>query len=108
MVERFAEESAINFQSVFKFSEGLLVARPRYMGEISIFKIRKQEIYLQQIHDSNFAASSVAISSDGCAVLLYRKSCSDYQVWEIVCEDRRKLSSTGRLDCCDEVHWFCL
>ena len=108
VVDSFAEESAMNFESVLKFAEGVLVIRLSDSGEISIFKIRNQEIYLQHIPDSNFAASSVTISSDGFAVLLYRKSCSDYQLWEIACEDRWELSSTGKLHDYDLVYWFCL
>ena len=108
MIENCSEESAINFKSVLKFAEGVLVIRLSDNGDISIFKIRNQEIYLQQIPDSNFAASSVAISSDRCAVLLYRNSCSDYQLWEMACEDSWELSSTGKLHDYDLVYWFCL
>ena len=108
VVDSFAEESATNFKSVLKFAEGVLVIRPSDNEDISIMKVRNREICLQQIPDSNFAASSVAISSDGCAVLLYRKSCSDYQLWEIACEDRWKLSSAGRLVGSDKVFWFSL
>ena len=55
VVDSFAEESGKNFESVLKFAEGVLVIRPSDNGEISIFKIRNQEIYLQQIPDPNFS-----------------------------------------------------
>ena len=110
MVEFCAKESAIIFKSVLKFAEGVLVLRPSDNGKISILKIRNQEIFLQQIPDPNFAASSVAISSDGCAVLLYCRCSSDYQLLETACDDRCKLSSAGRLDIggAVDVYWFCL
>jgi hypothetical protein len=108
MMGSCVEEPAVSFESVLKFSKGVLVIRLCDNEKISILKIRNQKIYLQQIPDSNFNASSVAISSDGCAVLLYRKSSFDYQLWEIECEDRWKISSTGKLDSWKVLFWFCL
>ena len=104
----YLEECAINFKSVLKFAEGVLVIRLSDNGEISILKICNQKIYPQQIPNSSFTATSVAISSDGCAVLLYRKSCSDYQLWEIACEYTWEVRSTGKLDDSYWVSWFCL
>ena len=46
MIENCSEESAINFKSVLKFAEGVLVIRLSDSGEISILKVRNQEIYL--------------------------------------------------------------
>ena len=108
MLGNYLEECAIDLESVLKFAEGVLVIRLSDNGEISILKIRNQKIYPQQIPDSSFAATSVAISSDGCAVLLYRKSCSDYQLWEIAFEETWEVRSTGKLNDCDQVCWFCL
>ncbi len=113
MLGNYLEECAIDFESVLKFAEGVLVIRLSDNGEISILKIRNQKIYPQQIPDSNFAATSVAISSDGCAVLLHRDSdnpwdCeSDYQLWEAACEDGWEVRSTGD-GSHTGVRWFCL
>jgi hypothetical protein len=103
------EECAINFESVLKFSEGVLVIRLCDNEEISLLKVCNQMLYPQQIPESNyFNATSVAVSSDGCAVLLYRKSSSDYQLWEIASENRWELRSTGTLSDTYRVVWFCL
>ena len=110
----YLEECAIDFKSVFKFAEGVLVIRLSDNGEISILKIRNQKIYPQQIPDTRFTATSVAISSDGCAVLLCNDSCdhwdrqSYYQLWGIACEDAWNVRSTGRLGYDCKVSWFCL
>ena len=103
----YLEECAINLESVLKFAEGVLVIRLSDNGEISILKIRNQKMYPQHIPNSSFAATSVAISSDGCAVLLYCRYSSDYQLLEVACEDIWELRSTGNLDTC-MVSWFCL
>ena len=108
VLENYLEECAINLESVLKFAEGVLVVRLSDNGEISILKIRNQKIYPQQMPDLSFTATSVAISSDGCAVLLYRMSSSDYQLWEIACEDTWEVRSTGKLDDSYWVSWFCL
>ena len=108
MLGNYLEECAINFKKVLKFADGVLVIRLSDNGEISISKIRNQKIYPQQIPNSSFAATSVAISSDGCAVLLYRKSCSDYQLWEVACEDTWEVRLTGKIDGFQRVSWFCL
>ena len=80
--------------SVLKFAEGVLVAKLEENGEISISKICDEKFCPQQILDSNFNTSSsspnVAISSDGCAVLLYH-TFNFYEIWEIGCEDRWEL-----------------
>jgi hypothetical protein len=102
------EECAINFQCVLKFAKGVLVIRLSDNEEISLLKICKQILYPQQIPESNFNATSVAVSSDGCAVLLYRKSSSDYQLWEISSENKWDVRSSGRLHDFYKVSWFCL
>ncbi len=104
----YLEECAINLESVLKFAEGVLVTRISNKGKISILKIRNEKIYPQQIPDPGFTATSAAISSDGCAVLLYRKYSSDYQLWEVACEDTWELRSTGKLPSPEKVSWFCL
>ena len=108
MLGNYLEECAIDFESVLKFAEGVLVIRLSDNGEISILKIRNQKIYPQQIPDSSFAATSVAINSDGCAVLLYRHYDSYYQLWEVACGDTWEVRSTGKLNDYDQVTSFCL
>jgi hypothetical protein len=103
------EECDINFQSVLKFAEGVLVIRLSDSEEISLLKVCDQMLYPQQIPDPNFSVSSVSVSSDGCAVLLYCKSTSDYQLWEIASENRWELRSTAGLKFPeDHVAWFSL
>ena len=100
------EECALNFKSVLKFAEAVLVIQPNDKGEMSILKICDNKLYPQKIPDSNFTATSVAISLDGCAVLLYSKSNSDYQLWEMGYENGWEICARGKLD--DSVAWFCL
>ena len=103
------EECDINFQSVLKFAEGVLVIRLSDNEEISLLKVCDQMLYPQQIPDPNFSVSSVSVSSDGCAVLLYCESSSDYQLWEIASENSWELRSTARLKYPeDHVAWLCL
>ena len=104
------EECNINFREVLKFAEGVLVVYLNNKTEISIFKIYNEKLCSQQIPDSVFAVSSVSISSDGCAVLLYGRSSSDYQLWEAECENRWELHSADRLDkpCTIGVDWLYL
>jgi hypothetical protein len=97
------------YQSVLKFAAGVLVIRLSDNEEIFLLKVCNQMLYPQQIRDPNFSVSSVSISSDGCAVLLYCKSTSDYQLWEIASENSWELRSTARLKFPeDHVAWFCL
>ena len=87
---------------VLKFREGVLVTRLGDNRKIFISKICNQEFSARQILDSEFNNSNtdltVAISSDGCAVLLYDKFNSHYELWEIECKERWELRSTGALD----------
>ena len=108
MLGNYLEECAIDFESVLKFAEGVLVIRLSDNREISILKIRNQKIYPQQIPDSSFTATSVAISSDGCAVLLYSYFKSGYQLWEVARESAWEVRSNGKLDRSHEVSSFCL
>ncbi|CAB4014427.1 E3 ubiquitin- ligase DZIP3, partial [Paramuricea clavata] len=91
------KECDINFHTVLKFAEGVLVVSLNKEREISIFKICNEKLCSQQCPKSIFA-SSVAISSDRCAVLLYRWAFSSYQLWEAGCENRWELHSAGKLD----------
>jgi hypothetical protein len=68
------EECTINFDKVLKFAKDVLVIR--YDRKISILKFCNEKLCHQQLPDLNF----VAISSDGCAVLLYDIYTSDYQL----------------------------
>ena len=92
----YLEECAIDCKHVLKFAEGVLVIRDK-LNKMSILKICNRKLCPQQVPiESNFLVSSFTVSSDGCAILSY--DCKDYQLWEIECENRWKLSSTGRLD----------
>ena len=102
------EECSINFESVVVFMKGVLVIRPSDNTGICMRKICDENLYSQQIPDSNFSASSASVSSDGCAVLLYSKSSKDYQLWEIAGEHRWELRSSGVLDKYDQMAWYCL
>ena len=103
------EDCSLNFKKVLKFVDSVLVVCLGDDHKNAILKICDQKLCLQQIPDLNFSASSAAISRDGCAVLLYCESNSNYQLWEIACEDRWELRTTGKLDGYDvEVSWFCL
>ena len=102
------EDCSLNFKKVLKFVDGVLVVCLGDDHETVFLKICDQKLCLQQIPDLNFSASSAAISRDGCAVLLYSESNSDYQLWETACEERWELRTTGKLDGENEVSWFCL
>ena len=102
------EECSINFESVVVFMKGVLVIRPSDNTGICMRKICDENLYSQQIPDSNFSASSASVSSDGCAVLLYRKTTKDYQLWEIAGEHRWELRSSGTFDNYDQIAWYCL
>ena len=80
------------YSSVLKFAEGTLVLCDE------ILKICNETLCPQQIPDLDFSHSNfVAISSDGCAVLLFQKESSDYQLCEVTHGNRWKLSSLGKL-----------
>ena len=102
------EDFSLSLKSVLKFMDGVLVIQLNDEGQIAILKICDQTLHPQQIPDINFAASTAAISRDGCAVLLYCKSNSEYQLWEIACENKWELRTTGKLKDYDVVVWFCL
>ncbi len=89
----YVEECSMDCEAVLKFAEGVLVIRNK--NKVSILKICKGTLRLQQIPDSNILVSSATVSSDGCAVLLC--CCKEYQLWEIACENKWKLSLTGSL-----------
>ena len=102
------EDCSSNFKKVLKFVDGVLLICLGDDHETVILKICDQKLCPQQIPGLNFSASSAAISRDGCAVLLYSESNSDYQFWEIACENKWELRTTGKLDGNNEVSWFCL
>ena len=84
---------------VFKFAEGVLVTQMD--DEISISRICGENLGPQQILDSKSDDDilDVAISSDGCAVLIYSENdpCK-YELWEIGCDDKWELLSSGTLE----------
>jgi hypothetical protein len=96
------EECTINFDVVLKFENDFLVIR--YDEKISILKCCKEKLCPQQISDLHSFLDSATISSDGCAVLLYGECNSNYQLWEIACENRWELHSAGKFDSCRYLH----
>jgi hypothetical protein len=92
------QECDINFHKVLKFAEGVLVVSlNKEVENISIFKICNEKLCSQQCPRSIFA-SSAAISSDGCAVLLFLRRFARYELWEAGCENWWELHSAGELD----------
>ena len=108
VLENEIEECSINFESVVVFMKCVLVILPSGSTGICMLKICDKKLYSQQIPDSNFTASSVSVSSDGCAVLLYSKSSSDYQLWEMAGEHRWEIRSSGAFDKYDVIAWYSL
>ena len=105
------EDCSLKFERVLKFMYDVLVVR--LVDEVAIFKICNQKLCRQQILDSTFIPSSVAISGDGCALLLYSRCKSNYQFWEIRSENKWELCTTGELTAESdyyyiEVEWFIL
>ena len=83
---------------VLKFEEGVLVCR-QVNGKISISKIFPKNMSPLQVLDSKLDGScEVAISSDGCAVLLYHRGESCYELWQMGSENRWELHSTEKLN----------
>ena len=99
IVESYAEKCSIEFDGgVLKFEGGVLVCNQRNR-KISISKIYHKNLFRQQILDSKIdSPCEVAISSDGCAVLLYDKDDSCYELWEMGSENEWELHSTGKLN----------
>ena len=100
VVGNCAEECSIDCDGhVRKFEEGVFVCRA-VNGKISISKIYDKNLSRQQILDSKLDSSCVvAISSDGCAVLLYDKLDPYlYELWELGSENKWQLHSTGELN----------
>ena len=102
IVGNYTEECSIGCDGdVLKFEEGVLVCR-LVNGKISISKICLENLSRQQILDSKLDSScKVVISSDGCAVLLY-KTYSLYELWEMGSENKWELHSTGKLNALTE------
>ena len=96
ILESDPEECAINFDRVLKFDEGVLVFEVNNEnGEnICVSKICDNKLNSSQpLPNSTLGYSCVAISSDGCAVLLYRWP--EYQLWEFAGETGWELHSTA-------------
>ena len=102
------EECSINFDSVVAFKKDVLVIEPSYKTGICMLKICDENLYSQQIPDSDFYATSASVSSDGCAVLLFCEFSSDYQLWETAGGHRWELGSSGGFDKDDEMALYCL
>jgi hypothetical protein len=92
------EECTIKFDEVLIFEKDVLVIRDD--RKISILKFGNETFCLQQISDLYSFLYHATISSDGCAVLLYGECNSNYQLWEITCENRWELHSAGRFYHC--------
>ena len=81
---------------VLKFEEGVLVCRQKN-EKISISKICQENLCEQQILDLTFGnVLDVAISSDGCAVLLYDTDDPYYELWEVGSESKWELHFIGQ------------
>jgi hypothetical protein len=100
------EECTINFDVVLKFAKDVLVFR--YDRKISVLKFCNEKLCPRQISDVSSFLDSATISSDGCAVLIYGERISNYQLWEIACENRWELHSAGRFDGCSYLEWLFL
>ena len=82
-----------------KFAEGVLVTQMD--DKIFISRICGENLGPQQILRWKSAdyCNDVAISSDGCAVLIHRKNdLFEFELWEIGCDDKWELLSSGTLD----------
>ena len=106
--ENALEDCSLSFKKVLRFMEGVLVVCLNN-DKTAIYKICNQKLCSQEIPDSNFPASSAAISRDGRAVLLYCKSTLFYQLLEITCENKWELSTEeSSFNPRPERIWFCL
>ncbi len=97
VLENVLEECSISaYSRILKFAEGVLVL---CHGREVTLKICNEKSCLQQILKLNFEPDDVAISSDGCAVLLFDKESSNYQFWEWekTLPNKRKLALSGKL-----------
>ncbi|XP_028412107.1 uncharacterized protein LOC114534835 [Dendronephthya gigantea] len=97
------EESIVNFERVLAFKNGVLAIDGD--RKLSILKIRNEKLCYQETPLCRFTDPSVAISSDGCAVMLLLDSRSDYQLWEIECGNRWLVRSTGEVNLPDILWW---
>ena len=110
ILENALVEFSVKIDRVLKFVEGILVFQSWPNTEICILKILDEEMQqYQKISDGRYTGCSVAISSDGCAFLLHREA-SEFELWEINCENTWQLVSRRVLkaDEKDEHFWFCL
>ena len=84
------------YSRVLKFAEGVLVL---YHEKVVILKICNEKPCLKHTLEFNFYPCDVAISSDGCAVLLFDKESSIYQFWdwEKTLENKWQLTKWGKL-----------
>jgi hypothetical protein len=97
VLENDVEECNIHFDRVLKFAEGVLVTRCD--GKISMLKICNEKLCLQQIPESSFSPEFVvAISSDGCAILLHPTNRSECELWEVLSENKWELRSKISFD----------
>ena len=103
--ENALHDCSLNFKKVLRFMEGVLVVCLNN-DKTAIHRIYNQKLCPQEIPNSTFPASSAAISRDGRAVLLYCRSNSEYQLWEITWKDRWGLRTEGSFR--RGVSWFCL
>ncbi|XP_028414390.1 uncharacterized protein LOC114537540 [Dendronephthya gigantea] len=110
ILENQTEESILNFSRVVKFAKDVLVISTN--GRISIYKICGENLCHQEIPSwvleeaPGKELTSVAISCDGCAVMLHCRSRKNYELWEIECGNRWFVRSTGEF--VKSIDWFCL
>ena len=97
VLENVFEECSISpYSRVLKFAEGVLVL---CLGKEVTLKICNDKPCLQQTLELNFEPDDAAISSGGCAVLLFDEESSNYQFWEWekTFPNKRKLALSGKL-----------
>ena len=96
----YVEECPVSFKELLKFERGVLVIQGEKKKKISVLKISNGELCplpdLPTFHlDLDLVIESVAISSDGCAILLnFGKK---YQIWEMESENMWRFDTLGDL-----------
>ncbi|XP_028403362.1 uncharacterized protein LOC114526063 [Dendronephthya gigantea] len=100
-------ESIVDFERVLAFKSGVLVIYGD--RKLYILKICNEKLCHQETPSCRFTDPSVAISSDGCAVMLLLCDfvVSPYELWEIKCGNTWIVRSTGELGQLD-IRWWSL
>ncbi|XP_028417980.1 uncharacterized protein LOC114542686 [Dendronephthya gigantea] len=91
------KESIVNFERVLAFKNGVLVIYGD--RKLSILRICNEKLCHQETPSCRFTDPSVAISSDGCAVMLLFSDfdVSTYELWELIRGNTWIVRSAGEL-----------